>query len=239
MLIAISSVVYVGINEPSRQDEFKTAFAGREIETGAAIFEESCSPCHGIKGVGIPGVAPALNDPHFFNNRLKELGYQGTLEAYVKLTVAGGRPVQSGEGPYPQNMPTWSTEFGGPLRHDQIEAVTAYVLHWGEFYEEGAEAPIPSTPLECDTPEECGASLFQTLGCIGCHIVAGEGGAVGPDLTNIYGEKDEEYVRQAILNPNAVIAEGFQPNLMPQNFGERLSDDDLNAIIAYLASVGQ
>jgi len=239
LLIAMSSVVYVGINEPSRQDEFKQTFAGREVETGAAIFEEFCFPCHGVKGVGIPGVAPALNDAHFFTNRLQEIGYPGSLESYVKSTIAGGRPIQSAEGPYPQNMPAWSTEFGGPLRHDQVEAVAAYVLHWGEFYKEGSEAPLPATSVECDTPEECGQVLFQTLGCVGCHVIAGEGGAVGPELTNVIGEQGEDFVRQSILNPNAVITEGFQPNIMPQNFDERLSDDDLNSIIAYLASVGQ
>jgi len=239
ILITLSSVVYVGINEPDRQEEFRGAFAGRQIETGAAIFEEFCSPCHGIKGIGIPGVAPALNTPEFFHTRLDELGYQGSLESYVRLTVAGGRPIQSNEGPWPQNMPTWSTEFGGPLRHDQVEAVTAYVLHWGEFVPDPNEPTPTPTPLDCETPEECGELLFQNKGCVGCHIIDGEGGAVGPNLTNTYNEQGEDYVRQSILNPNAVIAEGFQPNVMPQNFGELLSEEELDFIVSYLASVGE
>lgn len=238
ILITLSSVVYVGINEPDRQEEFRTTFAGRQVETGAAIFEEFCSPCHGIKGVGIPGVAPVLNSPEFFHNRLDELGYQGSLESYVRLTVAGGRPIQSNEGPWPQNMPTWSTEFGGPLRHDQIEAVTAYVLHWEVLYPEGGAVPTPE-PLDCESDEECGELLFQNKGCIGCHTVNGEGGAVGPNLTDVYSTKGEDYIRQSVLNPNAVIAEGFQPNIMPQNFSELLSDEELGFIVSFLASAGQ
>ncbi len=240
MLIAIGSVVWVGINEADRQATFKAAFAGREIESGAALFGEYCSPCHGIKGQGIPSVAPELNSAHFFNNRLDELGYQGSLESYVNLTIASGRPVQSTEGPYPQSMPTWSVDYGGPLRNDQVRAVTAYVMHWEENYEEGegGEA-VEAAPLDCESPAECGEILFQNLGCVGCHAINGEGGAVGPDLTNVYSQQGEDYVSQSIMNPNAVVPEGFQPNIMPQTFGQTLSDEELAGLIAYLASVSE
>ena len=40
ILITLSSVVYVGINEPDRQAEFRDTFAGRQVEAGAAIFEQ-------------------------------------------------------------------------------------------------------------------------------------------------------------------------------------------------------
>lgn len=237
ILISISSVIYVGINEPDRQAEFKEAFAGRKIETGAALYGEYCSTCHGIKGEGIPGRAPGLNTPEFFQTRLQEIGYQGSLESYVKLTVAGGRPVQTTSGPWPENMPTWSVDYGGPLRNDQVDAVTAYVISWGEKYEGDVE--FEPTPIACDTSEECGEILFQTMGCVGCHAINGEGGAVGPDLTNIHAEQGPDYIRQSILQPNAVIAEGFQPDIMPKNFGERMTDENIDDVIAYLASVSQ
>ena len=239
VLITISTIIYVGINEPDRQAEFKQAFAGRNVETGAQIYGEFCSPCHGIQGQGIPGVAPALNDSYYFHERLDELGYQGSLQSYISLTVAGGRPVQSGDGPWPQNMPTWSVDYGGPLRNDQVDAVTDFVLHWGDFVPEPGEPGVTPTPLACGTSEECGELLFQNLGCIGCHIINGEGGGVGPELTNIYAEQGPEYIVQSILNPNVIIAEGYQANIMPQNFGDRLSQEELDNIVSYLASVSQ
>ena len=98
--------------------------------------------------------------------------------------------------------------------------------------------PTPE-PLNCETPEECGKLLFQNKGCIGCHTVNGEGGAVGPNLTDVYKTKGEDYIRQSVLNPNAVIAEGFQPNIMPQNFSQLLSDEELGFIVSFLASAGQ
>ena len=53
VLVTISTITYVGITEPDRQEEFKEAFAGRSVETGAEIYGEFCSPCHGIQGQGI------------------------------------------------------------------------------------------------------------------------------------------------------------------------------------------
>jgi mono/diheme cytochrome c family protein len=238
VLISIGSIVYLGINEPDRQAEFRAAFQGRKIEQGASLFASHCSPCHGIKGEGVPGRGPTLNSAHLFKNRLNELGYSGTLESYIKLTVAGGRPAQSSSGPWPQNMPTWSVDYGGPLRNDQVDSVVAYILSWEEFAVETGEGGA-LTQVEGDTPEERGRNLFQVRGCIGCHKVAGEGQVIGPDLTNVYAEKGEDYIRQSILDPNAVVAEGFQPNIMPPTFGELLSEDDINDIIAYLASFSQ
>ena len=121
MMIAVSGVVYIGINEIDRQAEFKAAFQGRSIENGAAIFTEYCKECHGLHGEGIVGVAPTLNSQKFFNDRLKEVGFAGSLPAYIKLTVAGGRPVKS-DPTYPRNMPTWSTDYGGKTGRARVRS---------------------------------------------------------------------------------------------------------------------
>ena len=86
-----------------------------------------------------------------------------------------------------------------------------------------------------------GELLFST-NCSSCHVIEGEGGVIGPELTNIYAVQGEEYVRDSILNPNAVIATscptGPCPSgVMPQNFGEVLSADDLDNIVSYLKQV--
>ena len=237
ILIASSGVIYIGINEPDRQAEFEEQFHARSVQTGAALFEQYCSPCHGIKGQGIESVAPALNTQYFFEQRLADLGYQGSLEAYVTLTVRGGRPVMSADGPWPQNMPTWSVDYGGPLRNDQIDSIVDFILSWGEEAPELAPPGSTPTPVPGDTPEERGVNLFQGLGCIGCHTINGRGGGVGPELTNV-SQKGADHIRQSILQPNAIITEGFEPNLMPQNFSQRLTEQNLNDLIAYLESVG-
>jgi len=86
-----------------------------------------------------------------------------------------------------------------------------------------------------------GELVFST-NCASCHAINGEGGQIGPELTNVYAEKGEDYVRESILNPNAVIAiqcpAGPCPSgVMPQNFGEQLSEDELNSVVSYLQAV--
>ncbi len=46
--------------------------------------------------------------------------------------------------------------------------------------------------------------------CMNCHMLGGKGGPVGPPLDGIAGRKDEAYITQSLLEPNAVLAQGFE-----------------------------
>lgn len=126
-------VGFVLIKEEARMAEFTRFYDSRSIERGAALFESNCSTCHGRQGQGVPGIAPALNNPRLFDlnradNRLAEMGWAGGLRAYITNAVAAGRP---NSGAYwPQAMPTWGQEFGGPLRSDQIDTVVDFIMNW-------------------------------------------------------------------------------------------------------------
>ncbi|MBL8853920.1 MAG: PQQ-dependent sugar dehydrogenase [Planctomycetaceae bacterium] len=52
------------------------------------------------------------------------------------------------------------------------------------------------------------------VSCVRCHAIAGTGGAVGPELTNVASKKDKRYLLEAVIDPNAVIAEGFETQLV-------------------------
>jgi cytochrome c oxidase subunit 2 len=95
---------------------------------------------------------------------------------------------------------------------------------------------------------ELGAKLATTQGCIGCHSIDGSQ-LVGPTWLGLYGEKvttedgtsiqaDEEYLRQSILDPASQIVKGF-PNVMPNTYKDTLSQDDVNALIEYIKSLGK
>ena len=238
VLISISTLIFVAVNEPDRQEEFRGAFNGRSVEAGAIMYEEYCSPCHGVKGDGIEGRAPNINSQYFFaaDGRRKDLNYLGSMPSYLKLTVAGGRPAQSTSGPWAENMPTWSSDYGGPLRNDQVDSIVSYILSWEEY---APDANAEPTPIAGGTPEERGEALFQAMGCVGCHAINGEGGAVGPELAGVVEAKGEDYVHQSIVAPNAVIVEGFTEGIMPQNFSERMTEDQINDIIAYLSTTSK
>ena len=51
-----------------------------------------------------------------------------------------------------------------------------------------------------------GEQLFRTQGCGGCHLVRGQGGIRGPDLSVIGSQRSAEYLRESLVDPNAKVA---------------------------------
>jgi cytochrome c oxidase cbb3-type subunit 3 len=54
-----------------------------------------------------------------------------------------------------------------------------------------------------------GVALFRSKGCPQCHRVNGEGGRLGPDLTNIAPTRSAEHLRQSVIDPNADVAQRY------------------------------
>jgi quinoprotein glucose dehydrogenase len=68
-----------------------------------------------------------------------------------------------------------------------------------------------------------GRRVFQEkteVSCLRCHKINGQGGEVGPDLTGIGKRQPREYLLQAIVAPNAKIAEGFETLVLATNDGQ-------------------
>jgi cytochrome c oxidase subunit 2 len=88
-----------------------------------------------------------------------------------------------------------------------------------------------------------GKTTFASAGCGGCHTFgpAGTDAQVGPDLDNLVadaqkaGEPEDEYIEQSIVDPDAVIASGYQPGVMPTTFGKTLSPEELSGLVAFLS----
>jgi cytochrome c oxidase subunit 2 len=80
-----------------------------------------------------------------------------------------------------------------------------------------------------------GKTLF-TQQCGTCHALADAGttAEVGPDLDKVLAGKNADFIRKSIVDPNAEIAPGFQPNVMPGTFGELLSQQQLDSLVKYL-----
>jgi putative heme-binding domain-containing protein len=53
-----------------------------------------------------------------------------------------------------------------------------------------------------------GAALYKNLACSSCHIVAGEGGTLGPDLTDIGLMRGAAYLREAVAAPGSSLPKG-------------------------------
>ena len=60
---------------------------------------------------------------------------------------------------------------------------------------------------------ELGRTIFfgrSAATCRRCHKVGGSGGEVGPDLSRIGKDKDRNYLLEAMVDPNAKVAKGFE-----------------------------
>ena len=99
------------------------------------------------------------------------------------------------------------------------------------------------------TPAELGAKVAAENGCLSCHSLDGSR-LVGPTWQGLFGSDrpldggttvvaDEEYLHNAIVNPNAQIAQGYPANVMPQDYRERIPEDEINALIEYIRSLGE
>jgi cytochrome c oxidase subunit 2 len=117
----------------------------------------------------------------------------------------------------------------------------------GEKYAD-MQAALEEGGNDGDALVSIGKTLAGTKGCIACHSSDGSR-LVGPSFKGVYGRSevvtrggeeyeitaDDDYLRRSILAPNEEIVKGYQA-LMPSMEG-MLSDEELDAIIAYIKSL--
>ena len=81
-----------------------------------------------------------------------------------------------------------------------------------------------------------GRALFEDEGCDRCHSIAAIGaeGKLGPRLDTI--DDDADDIAEAIVEPREDIVDGFPEKLMPDDYGERLSDAEVADLAAFVAA---
>jgi len=64
--------------------------------------------------------------------------------------------------------------------------------------------------------------FFQkvAVACVRCHKIDGQGGEVGPDLSDIGSRRDRRYLLEAIVAPNRQLAEGFETRIVATTDGQ-------------------
>ena len=258
---AVVILMVMAALEPARMESFTRSYESRRIEEGAAIYESSCRPCHGPQGEGTP-LGPALNRASLFNgDYLSAIGWTGSLDDFLSSTVSAGRPLPTEGTSFPQRMPTWSQTFGGPLRIDQVENVVSFIMNWGERAVVGIEPTettgevMMGTDIFIELPEGDAAAgqvlAEQTLGCAACHTLtpvgpsweAGDGlpgiGVRGDiriqqdDYTGLATSNDQ-YLIESVIETNIFLVEGYDANIMPNNFSERITLQDMADLLAFM-----
>jgi mono/diheme cytochrome c family protein len=128
----------------------------------------------------IAQMQPAIDrgyDPNGFS-RLVNLGWSGSLPNFVYTTIHSGRPASSSY--WPQPMPPWSQTAGGPLRNDQVQDLTAFVLNFdrGDAWTIDDLNAVAQFPKEPADPSEV-ALLQQQIEALQ------QSGGVLPDFVGV------------------------------------------------------
>ncbi len=107
---------------------------------------------------------------------------------------------------------------------------------WMAQLREGGEEEQADT--ETTDPEQLFTAAAQPQACGACHTLAAAGtdAETGPSLDEAVPDMSPEELRTAIVDPDAEVAEGYTPGIMPA-YGESLSDEQVDALVDYLTEV--
>jgi mono/diheme cytochrome c family protein len=181
----------------------------------------------------------------------QKLGLAGTAAVFIAFALVSALLI-------PRYRPDFPSQKGLGLFLVFTAILTVAMLGavevWAKEEEHGAAAEQTETTETTETGEtgtgtttattteeqpagdpSAGEPVFASAGCGSCHTFAAAdaAGTVGPNLDESLEGKDAEYVRQAIVDPNAEVAEGYQAGIMP-SFDDQLSDQQVDDLVAFL-----
>jgi mono/diheme cytochrome c family protein len=184
---------------------------------GRILFTQNCGTCHTLAEAGTTAqTGPNLDDAFA---AAREIGENGdTIEGVVKAQV---------ENPRPENGDPAVSMPADIVSGQDLDDVAAYVASVAGV--PGAAPPkVPGGP---------GAQVFASKGCGGCHTLAeveGAGGTLGPDLDEALPGQTAAMIEKSIVDPNAKIVTGYPADVMPANFGQALSKEELEQLVEFL-----
>jgi mono/diheme cytochrome c family protein len=189
-----------------------------DIARGRVLFTKDCGICHTLAQAGTTAtVGPNLDDA--FAAAREAGGFDGaTVEGIVKAQVDNPRPSNGNPA---ASMPAHTAEG------TDLDDIAAYLGKYAGVA--GAKPP--------EVEGGAGAQVFANNGCGGCHTLAAAnaGGTVGPDLDEVLPGQKEAEIEESIVDPEAMIAQGYPAGVMPQEFGTKLSEEELKELVKFLS----
>lgn len=182
---------------------------GENLSNGLVVYAENCAACHGSNGAGTL-IAPAIDSVDLRSSSQEDL----------RKLINNGVPGSL--------MAGWQDM----LAPDEIESVIDLIYQWPEMMQAGVEFPeveVMSIPSSPELIAE-GGRLFN-IACKSCHGVDGYGSPMAPAINNqiFLAETPDAAIYQ-------IIAGGVPDTLMPA-WGSRLTDRDIQALVAFLRSM--
>ena len=127
--------------------------------------------------------------------------------------------------------------IGGALVAVMLISVAGSVVSmFDELFGSSTAAAADDEPVVVDPVVLAGEAVASSNGCTSCHSTDGVDG-VGPSWQGLGERADADYILTSIVNPNAVVVDGFTEGVMQSDYGDIISAEDLDALVAYLASL--
>lgn len=162
------------------------------VSAGADRFQQLCTGCHGRGGEGGQGEGQG---PNLATNWEVRRAKDQELFNFIKNGVKGTA------------MPAFS------LPDEQIWQLAAFVR--------SLNAPAVSLPVQGDV--SAGKTVFFGKGeCSSCHMIRGQGGYLGPDLSDIGATRRLGELRAALVSPSTKASSDFRPLFIEDTQGRKL-----------------
>jgi len=163
---------------------------------------------------------------------LKALSSEGRSGADRKQAVRGLARTQEGaealveaarSGKLPQDVTLLATSELQQVRWPAVRAAAAQVL---PPLQTGSSEALPPLAELIKRPGDAGrgGQVFhrETVGCLGCHQIQGEGVDFGPNLSEIGSKLGKDALLESILDPSAGISFGYEAWEVDLNNDEEL-----------------
>ncbi|WP_428236183.1 c-type cytochrome [Gracilimonas sp.] len=230
---------------------------------GKERYEIYCAPCHGQTGAGdgiiMEGNYGYVPAPSYHDQRVRELSdgelysaiYNGvrTMPSYSTLVpvedrwaiVAYIRALQESQNINEQEIREY------PVDVDAMQAAFAD--------KQARQDSIAAASTPEDTPEptvDMGKEVITANGCAACHNEDGTPGGIGPTWAGLFGSegevitadgetitvtKDEDYIRESIVAPEAAKPVDYAQGVMASY--SYLADHEIESIVLYIKNLSE
>lgn len=110
----------------------------------------------------------------------------------------------------------------------------------------GGEAELPGDSSRGkELYEQATIGSAGAPGCANCHSLEPDVTIIGPSYagiatragTAVPGKSAAEFLRESIIDPDAVMTEGFPAGVMYPKYGSDLSEEDIDDLVAFLMTL--
>jgi len=250
LLLIFGVLSFSDLLQAQRRRQSAGSYSAEDIEAGSRHFVESCGVCHGVDGRG------SARGPNLARGMIVSQGSDEEVAGAIRLGVPNSA------------MPAFALPDG------EIKQLVAFIRSLG----------LRAAQLVVVGDRDLGKQLFFGKGrCSGCHMIRGQGGLLGPDLSNVGDDRTLAEIKRSIVSPGLsegakykavtvvtlkgekitgtlrnrdnfslqmMDAEGNlhffssaelrevvlqEKSAMPANYGEQLSETELQNLIAFLS----